>query len=323
MTAITSSAAMHTATSPRDRPWAEQKVSPTDAPQGFFLVCFQHFPPHLHPYPHLKPLTAVRSRPRTAAQRPGMGLLRALLPTVPPLSPSEPHGRSEAEACSSVPYGPTYGSNWCFVPLEASQPPSRPRATPKPPAAPQGPGPPSSHLPPPPPRAVPKRSPLPPPGPTPRSVRARPPPPQTPWPRGACGVRGRPQRGRPRPPGTARADRASSPLTAGPARRAPPLMAPPCGPEDPELGFRCIPSVFRSLRKPSPAALPVSSPRFLSSPRERAATEICVPAAMAAAGGGGDGGAGPGRALQTAMRAASGALEMDSAGRTRVSTTAL
>ncbi|OXB65082.1 hypothetical protein ASZ78_008365 [Callipepla squamata] len=38
---------------------------------------------------------------------------------------------------------------------------------------------------------------------------------------------------------------------------------------------------------------------------------------MAAAGGGGDGGAGPGRALQTAMRAASGALEMDGAGRTR------
>ncbi|XP_052541593.1 VPS9 domain-containing protein 1 isoform X2 [Tympanuchus pallidicinctus] len=38
---------------------------------------------------------------------------------------------------------------------------------------------------------------------------------------------------------------------------------------------------------------------------------------MAAAGGVGDGGAGPGRALQTAMRAASGALEMDSAGRTR------
>ncbi|XP_072202354.1 VPS9 domain-containing protein 1 isoform X3 [Excalfactoria chinensis] len=38
---------------------------------------------------------------------------------------------------------------------------------------------------------------------------------------------------------------------------------------------------------------------------------------MAAAGGAGDGGAGPGRALQTAMRAASGALEMDSAGRTR------
>lgn len=135
MTALTSSAAMHTATSPRDRSCAEQKVSPTDAPQGFFLVCFQDFPPNLHPYPHLKPLTAVRSRPRTAAQRPGMGLLRALLPTVPPLSPSEPHDRSEAEACSSVPYGPTYGSNWCFVPLETSQPPSRPRAraTPKPP----------------------------------------------------------------------------------------------------------------------------------------------------------------------------------------------
>ncbi|XP_021264175.1 VPS9 domain-containing protein 1 [Numida meleagris] len=38
---------------------------------------------------------------------------------------------------------------------------------------------------------------------------------------------------------------------------------------------------------------------------------------MAAAGVGGDGGAGPGRALQTAMRAASEALEMDSAGRTR------
>ncbi|XP_065497165.1 VPS9 domain-containing protein 1 [Caloenas nicobarica] len=38
---------------------------------------------------------------------------------------------------------------------------------------------------------------------------------------------------------------------------------------------------------------------------------------MAAAGGDGPGGPGPGRALQTAMRAASGALEMDSAGRAR------
>ncbi|XP_035193115.1 VPS9 domain-containing protein 1 isoform X2 [Oxyura jamaicensis] len=38
---------------------------------------------------------------------------------------------------------------------------------------------------------------------------------------------------------------------------------------------------------------------------------------MAAAGGGGGGGAGPGRALQAAMRAASGALEMDSGGRPR------
>uniref|UniRef100_A0A8C8BN15 VPS9 domain containing 1 n=1 Tax=Otus sunia TaxID=257818 RepID=A0A8C8BN15_9STRI len=38
---------------------------------------------------------------------------------------------------------------------------------------------------------------------------------------------------------------------------------------------------------------------------------------MAAAGGEGPGGAGAGRALQTAMRAASGALEMDSAGRPR------
>ncbi|XP_074737314.1 VPS9 domain-containing protein 1 [Strix uralensis] len=38
---------------------------------------------------------------------------------------------------------------------------------------------------------------------------------------------------------------------------------------------------------------------------------------MAAAGGDGPGGAGAGRALQTAMRAASGALEMDSAGRPR------
>ncbi|NXD87945.1 VP9D1 protein, partial [Halcyon senegalensis] len=38
---------------------------------------------------------------------------------------------------------------------------------------------------------------------------------------------------------------------------------------------------------------------------------------MAAASGGGDGGPGAGRALQTAMRAASGALEMDSAGRPR------
>uniref|UniRef100_A0A8B9N7L9 VPS9 domain-containing protein n=1 Tax=Accipiter nisus TaxID=211598 RepID=A0A8B9N7L9_9AVES len=40
---------------------------------------------------------------------------------------------------------------------------------------------------------------------------------------------------------------------------------------------------------------------------------------MAAAGGEGPGGPGAGRALQTAMRAASGALEMDSAGRPRVS----
>uniref|UniRef100_A0A8C3BNI9 VPS9 domain-containing protein n=1 Tax=Cairina moschata TaxID=8855 RepID=A0A8C3BNI9_CAIMO len=106
-------------------------------------------------------------------------------------------------------------------------PPGTGTGTPRPPPPPPLPGP---HLPPPPPRAVPKRRPPqppgPPPGPTPRPVRASPLPPQPPGPpppRAASGAR-------PRPPGTARADRASSPPPPPRARRAPPGPPPTPGP---------------------------------------------------------------------------------------------
>lgn len=94
MTALTSSAAMHTATSPRDRSCAEQKVSPTDAPQGFFLVCFQDFPPQPTSLPPLEATDRSQIKTTDCSSAPRDGAAQG---AAPHCAPPEPLGAPRPE----------------------------------------------------------------------------------------------------------------------------------------------------------------------------------------------------------------------------------